>query len=308
MWFYIYLITTYNTAMKNKKEYIDLHIHSTSSDGAFSAYQLVHRAARLCVSTIAIADHDSLASIEEAMLEGSKLGVEVIPAVELSVQFKEWQDIHLLGYGIDYKNQQLKSRLDYFSIQRQRRNELILELVNKKLISEGKEEMSIGEVTAFVTDVMGRPHIARALIERRYAGSVEDAFRRYLKPCNVAKEYWQMHEAINEIKRCGGVAVLAHPTSISTNMDELFAFIGALLPLGLDGIEVYNNMAQLEEQEYLRRFAADHNLLMTAGSDFHGIEEGIEIGTGRAGIRFDSSLLAPLKKRLHLIKYQVLSL
>ena len=111
-----------------------------------------------------------------------------------------------------------------------------------------------------------------------------------------------MNEAIAEIHRIGGVAVLAHPTSISKDTDILGSVILALHASGLDGIEVYNNMGWPLEIEYLRRTAESYGLLMTAGSDFHGIEEGLEIGKGREGMRFDSALLAPLYERIQQIR------
>lgn len=291
---------TYNKKMNTKKNYIDLHIHSTFSDGVFPPHTLVEMAHNLGLSTIAIADHDSLGAIPEALIAGKFYGIEIIPAVELSVEYNQWQDIHLLGYGIDYTNVTFKEKLDTFRQQRELRNEHILELVNQLLTSEGHAAIQLTEVRAFAQDAIGRPHIARALLEHRYVLNIEDAFRRYLKPCNVSKIYWSINDAISSIKQLGGIAVLAHPTSISNDWTELQKIMSDLMKLGLDGIETFNNMAQLEEQEYLRRFAVNNHLLMTAGSDFHGIEEGQTIGKGRGGIRFDASLLTPLKERLQI--------
>jgi predicted metal-dependent phosphoesterase TrpH len=144
-------------------------------------------------------------------------------------------------------------------------------------------------------ETIGRPHIARALIGRGYVGSVEEAFRRYLIPCNVPKQYWPMDDAIATIRRLGGVAVLAHPTSISTLRLELRSIVTELAELGLDGVEVFNSMAQPEEMAVLQRIVGDLGLLATGGSDFHGIEQGQEMGRGRGGIRFEDALLVPLK-------------
>lgn len=281
---------------------IDLHIHSSFSDGALAPSELVALAEKLDVRVIAIADHDSVAGVEEASVVGAALGVEVIPAVELSVQFQDWQDVHLLGYGIDFRDKHFLHNLDGFRRRREGRNDEILGLVNDMLRAEGRSVLSRDSVLAFARDAIGRPHIARALLERGHVDSVEDAFRRYLVPCNVPKSYWPMEEAIAEIHRIGGVAVLAHPTSISKDSVVLGAVIANLHLSGLDGIEVYNNMGWPLEIEFLRRIALERGLLLTAGSDFHGIEEGLEIGRGREGIRFDSSLLAPLYERLHKIR------
>lgn len=283
---------------------IDLHIHSSFSDGAFTPAELVALAAQHDVAVIAIADHDSVAGVEEAVTAGSSAGVGVIPAVELSVQFEVWTDVHLLGYGIDVYDAQFLQSLDGFRQRREGRNDEILERVNCCLLEEGRSAISRESVLAFARDAIGRPHIARALMERGYVASVEDAFQRYLVPCNVPKSYWPMVEAIAGIHRVGGVAVLAHPTSVAKDQETLGAVIARLQELGLDGIEVYNNMGWPLEIEFLRRTAVERGLLMTAGSDFHGIEQGLEIGKGREGIRFDSALLAPLHERIQQLKVQ----
>ena len=277
---------------------IDLHIHSSFSDGAFTPSELVALAVKSDVCVIAIADHDSVAGVEEATVFGGAVGIEVLSAVELSVQFKVWQDVHLLGYGIDYRDEGFIQNLDSFRRHRDGRNDEILDRVNELLSAEGRIALDSDRVRSFARDSIGRPHIARALLEQGYADSVEDAFRRYLVPCNVPKFYWPIDEAIAEIHRIGGVAVLAHPTSITKDTSILATIIADLNAMGLDGVEVYNNMGWPLEIEFLRRTAVDSGLLMTAGSDFHGIEDGLEIGRGREGMRFDSALLAPLYERI----------
>ena len=281
---------------------IDLHIHSSFSDGAFTPTELVARAVTLDVRVIAIADHDSVAGVAEAAAAGGACGIDVLPAVELSVKFEEWEDVHLLGYGIDYSDPQFLKKLDGFRNHREGRNGEILQRVNDSLRAEGRDSLSCEKVLAFARGAIGRPHIARALLEQGYAYSMEDAFKRYLVPCNVPKFYWPIEEAIAEIHRIGGAAVLAHPTSISKELGTLGSLIAALQRSGLDGIEVYNNMGWPLEIEFLRRTAEDLGLLVTAGSDFHGIEEGLEIGRGREGMHFDSALLAPLYERMQQLR------
>ncbi len=290
------------------RQYIDLHLHSTCSDGAFSPAELVERAGKAGLTAIAIADHDSVTGISEAVTAGEMRGIEVIPAVELSVQFGGWQDIHLLGYGIDYADSGFLERLNGFRQRRERRNVEILERVNERLANEGRSGLELSQVLAYARDAIGRPHIARALIDRGYVKSVEDAFQRYLVPCNVPKAYWPIDDAIAGIRRVGGAAVLAHPTTISTDRQELRQAIRELADLGLDGVEAFNNLAQPDEMEFLRRLAGELGLLVTGGSDFHGIEEGLEMGKGRGGMRFSADLLAPLKKRLAERQDQLLSL
>ena len=292
----------------DNRSFIDLHIHSNCSDGAFSPTELVQRASSEGLIAVAIADHDSVAGVAEGVAAGLACGVEVIPAVELSVQFKTWQDVHLLGYGMEWSETGFLQKLNGFRERREHRNVEILERVNDMLGDEGRESVELSEVLAFARDAIGRPHIARALLERGYVSTVEDAFRRYLIPCNVPKCYWPMRDAIQEIKRLGGVSVLAHPTTVSTDRQELRDVIAELSETGLDGIEVFNNLAQQDEMEFLRRLADELGLLVTGGSDYHGIEEGVQMGKGRGGIRFSDTLLAPLRKRLSTRKNQLLSL
>jgi 3',5'-nucleoside bisphosphate phosphatase len=295
--------------MKNDNRYfVDLHIHSNYSDGAFSPEELVRRASGAELVAIAIADHDSVAGVSEGISAGTLSNIDVIPAVELSVQFKSWQDVHLLGYGMDVTDHTFLEKLNGFRERREHRNIDILERVNEMLAEDNSASIDLSEVLVFARDAIGRPHIARALLERGYVSSIEDAFRRYLVPCNVPKCYWPIDDAIKEIRRVGGIAVLAHPTTISTDRQELRDTIGELSEIGLDGIEVFNNMAHVDEMEFLRRVTLESGLLMTGGSDFHGIEEGLEMGRGRGGIRFSDTLLAPIRKRLSERQHQLLSL
>jgi len=275
--------------------YIDLHVHSSFSDGVLTPAELVGRAAEEGLNAIAIADHDSVAGVSEGIAAGAERGVEVIPAIELSVQFKAYKDVHLLGYGLDWADRDFLGRLNDLRERRESRSRDILAAVNERLACEGRADIGFEEVSTHARETIGRPHLARAMIGRGYVDSVEEAFRRYLVPCNVPKRYWPMDDALATIRRLGGVAVLAHPTSVSTMRTELRGIITELAGLGLDGIEVFNNMAQPEEMAVLQRIAGDLGLLVTGGSDFHGIEQGQEMGRGRGGIRFDGALLVPLK-------------
>ncbi|MEI6215158.1 MAG: PHP domain-containing protein [Desulfuromonadales bacterium] len=277
---------------------IDLHIHSCFSDGAFTPTDLVARAVQLGVGVIAIADHDSVAGVGEGIAAGRDHGIEVLSAVELSVQLDDYKDVHLLGYGIDSEDVAFRQRLNGFRNRREQRNDEILVRVNQALEGEGLLPLEQEEVRRFTRDVIGRPHIARALLERRYVRTVEEAFQRYLVPCNVPKTYWPIGDAIEEIHRIGGAAVLAHPTSVTRDLQELRSLIVRCLEFGLDGIEVFNNMAWPDEMEQLRRLAEELGLLATAGSDFHGLEDGQEIGCGRSGIRFGQHLMPPLIDRI----------
>lgn len=275
---------------------IDLHMHSTCSDGILPPELLVTAAQQAGLKTIALCDHDTVSGVETAILAGKEQGIEVIPGVELSVRFKGYSDVHLLGYWIDIHAPELTEQLDKFAFRRANRNREIIMSVNQMLQQEAKEQLSIYEVEALADGVMGRPHIARALLQRGYVNGMEDAFARYLVPCDVPKSYWPMEDALETIHRVGGIAVLAHPTSITRDQQLLKELISELKQLGLDGIEIYNSMAAEHETVFLQGLANHLNLIPTGGSDFHGIEEHDQIGKGRGGIRFSDALLPPLRK------------
>jgi predicted metal-dependent phosphoesterase TrpH len=135
------------------------------------------------------------------------------------------------------------------------------------------------------------------LLAHGYARTMQDAFEQYLIPCNVPKSYFPMAEAIAEIHRTGGVAVLAHPHAISDDRRTLEALVAELVPLGLDGIEAYNNLCDEEGMAHLHHLARQHGLLVTGGSDFHGGSDGIEIGKVRGSVTVPASLLPPLADR-----------
>lgn len=275
---------------------IDLHLHSNCSDGILTPEKLVLLAHQADLRTIALCDHDTVAGVESAVQAGLSHGVEVIPGVELSVCYKEFTDVHLLGYWINTDALQLKRRLNEFAARREMRNREIILLVNERLQQEGKELLTVTEVEALAGGVMGRPHIARALQLRGYVSGVEDAFSRYLVPCDVPKIYWPMEEALTTIQQIGGIAVLAHPTSMTRDKQLLGELISELRILGLDGIEVYNNMAAEHEITFLQGLAHRLKLIPTGGSDFHGISPDDCIGKGRGGMRFSDALLPPLRK------------
>ncbi len=276
---------------------IDLHLHSNCSDGVLSPSEVVKMAVQTGLQTIALCDHDSIAGISEAMQAAETMAVEVIPGVELSVCFAEFTDVHLLGYCFDLHATELRERLHEFAVRRSNRNREIVAAVNCKLIQQKRVPLDLAEVEQLANGVMGRPHIARALLQREYVSSMEEAFQRYLIPCDVPKTYWPMVDALATLKRIGGVAVLAHPTSITHDLGLLSKLIGQLQQAGLDGIEVYNSLATEYEMTVLQRLASSLGLLATGGSDYHGIEPNDQMGKGRGGIRFPDTLLPPLRRR-----------
>ncbi len=276
--------------------HIDLHLHSNFSDGMLSPSALVRAAREAGLTTIALSDHDTISGVTEAIAAGIPNHVKVIPAVELSVAFREFNDVHLLGYMIDINSQPLCGQLDAFAERRRTRNSQMVELVNRRLDEEGKKNLDLAEVTALAGGVIGRPHIARALMAHGHVSSMEEAFQQYLVPCNIPKQYWPMQDAIEAIRAAGGVAVLAHPTSITRDLRLLEDIITGLKSSGLDGIEVYNSMASEAEMMFLQKLARQLDLIVTGGSDFHGINPEDRIGFGRGGIRFSEAFIPPMEE------------
>ena len=277
------------------EKYVDLHIHSRYSDGLQPPSELVRMAAEKELRAIAIADHDSVEGIDEAMEAGERLGVEIIPAVELSVSYGGYRDVHLLGYLIDHHDPRFVAMLKEFRISRDDRGRAILDRINARLSWEKKGSIAYEEVLEIAGGAVGRPHIARVMIAKGFSRSIEDAFNRYLGPCNVPKLHLSVADAVEEVKRIGGVAVLAHPSSISDNRSTLKDIITALSELGLEGIEVYSNMCYKEDIIYFNNLARQLGLLVTGGSDYHGFDENEEIGIVRGGVRVPYDRLQKLK-------------
>lgn len=276
---------------------IDLHIHSDCSDGIYPPRQTVVLAAAAGVSAMALADHDTLNGIDKAMEEGALRGVTVIPAVELSVAYRDLDDIHLLGFHLDHHDPQLKEKLAYYRDERARRCVRMIERINRRLSARGRNPLLLDEVEVPEGGAVGRPHIARALMARGYARTMQDAFEQYLIPCNVPKQRFPLAEAIEEIHRTSGVAVLAHPHSITTDQRELAVLVAEMVSLGLDGLEVYNNLCDTDDIAFLTSLTQRHDLVITGGSDFHGGNDGIEIGKVRGSYTVPDTLLVPLAAR-----------
>jgi len=265
---------------------VDLHIHSTCSDGYFQPEELVRMAGDVGLAAISIADHDNVDGIAAAQQAGAELGLEVLAGVELSTQWYEYYDMHLLGYGFDPQDPYLNRELNEFQDFRSGRNRQIIERVNQKLAEEGRAPIDPDVVRQLAGGTIGRPHIAQALREVGYVGDNEEAFNRYLVPCNVPKRYFPVDEAIKLIQQSGGLAVLAHPPYITRERRLLEKLVAELVGLGLDGIEAYNNGSNMEDTDWLIKLARQHQLIITGGSDFHGDPgSNIEIGSGFRGLK-----------------------
>ena len=273
---------------------IDLHLHTTHSDGSLPPAEVLRLAQKAAVTTLAITDHDITSGIPEAMSVGRELGIEVIPGVEIS-SYDGRSELHILGYCLDWNDPVLNERLGSLRASRHRRNPLIID----RLRAAGLD-ITYEEVRAMAgTESVGRPHIAQVLMQKKYVSTAKEAFDRYLaegKAAYVARDLPAPAEAITWIREAKGVAVLAHPTWVKDGGAGLIACVTALKEAGLDGVEVhYSTHSKSQTSSYLE-LAQRLNLLVTGGSDFHGITKPeIEVGYGRGDLKVHPRLLEPLK-------------
>lgn len=283
--------------------YVDLHLHSTCSDGVHPPAEVVRMAARVGLAAVSLCDHDNIDGIDAAFAAGEEFGVEVLPGVELSVVWESLEDIHLLGYGFDHHHPELRQALQDFQQFREGRNEKIVARVNEKLGREGKPFIAFERVLELAGGTVGRPHIAMALQEKGNVRSAEEAFQQYLVPCNVPKRFFPAGEAIDLVRRAGGIAVLAHPPFISGDRADILRLLDALVPLGLAGVEAWNSGATNDEIDWTLTQARRRGLIVTGGSDYHGIEGGeIVIGGGRGNLRVPYSCIDEIRAAVEAVR------
>lgn len=275
--------------------YVDLHVHTSASDGVLTPSEIVRYAKSKGLQTIAITDHDTIEGLEEGLLEGEKIGFEVIPGIEISAEHSPGS-MHLLGYFLDIHHPLLRGKLDYLQKARAERNPKIIENLNRLGVRIDYAEV----VKASGGGQVGRPHFAQVLLEKGYVRSFQEAFERFLKkgaPAYVDKVRFKPKEAISFIREAGGVAVLAHPKTLGMNGSiALEKIVFELMGDGLKGIEVfYPEHSPLEVAQF-KVLAERYGLLLTGGTDYHGIEkEELDLGVGRGGMRLPYSLVEGLK-------------
>lgn len=267
-------------------DYVDLHLHSVYSDGVLTPSELVAEAAALGLRAIALADHDNVDGVGEALAAGERHGVEVVPGVELSVVWEEVEDLHLLGYGFDHADVTLNRELASFRAFRAGRSERVLANVNARLAAEGKTPLDFAAVRALAGGTLGRPHVGQALCAAGHVRDMEEAFSRYLVPCNEPKRYFPVDEAIALIHAAGGCTVLAHPPYTGVADSEFPALLDALAALGLDGVEAHCSGATNDAVDRYITLARRRDLIVTGGSDFHHpVKGGVTMGKGRGNLK-----------------------
>ncbi len=283
---------------------IDLHTHSTRSDGTLTPSELIRYAAQKGLAAIALTDHDTIDGIEEAVQAARELRSkdpdalvpEVIPGVELSTEYKG-KDIHIVGLFIDWQNREFADRLRGFADARIYRNRKMCSLLTENGCPVSYEDLE----AAFPDTVITRAHFAQYLLDRGMIASIDEAFRKLIGddcPCFVPREKITPHDAVRFLLRFGGVPILAHPLQYKMSDAELDTLAASLTELGLDGIEVYYSTHRQADTAYLCRVADKYGLLLSGGSDFHGTrKQNLDLGTGYGHLYVPDTILPPIRER-----------
>ncbi|GAB7053890.1 PHP domain-containing protein [Paenibacillus sp. YK5] len=275
--------------------YADLHTHTLASDGTGSPSDNVRLASEAGLSAVAVTDHDTVGGLAEAQEAGLKYGIAVIPGVEIST-VHNGQDIHVLGYWIDEKDSLFLSRLADLRQVRDRRNEMMVARLQELGISITMEDvLKSVQASKKEGDTIGRPHIADALVRLGAADSMADAFNRYLAKgaaAYVNPPRITPFEAVRWIMEAGGAAVLAHPGLYG--QDDL---IPQLAQAGMIGLEAYHSDHSPEQEEHYAALAQEHDLLITAGSDYHGERGGVVFHAPIGARRIDADVVDRLFER-----------
>ncbi|MGN0631042.1 MAG: PHP domain-containing protein [Ruminococcus sp.] len=257
---------------------IDLHMHSTCSDGQDKPEKLVELAASAGIKVMALTDHDTINGLERAKNAAEKQGLDFIPGIEIGSQ--GGRELHILGYGIDPRDKSLRDFYEGNRVHRLARRDRFIEMLNKAGVPITLEKIcSVNDGKS-----TGRPHIARTLVEMGYADSVDDAFVKYLQ----TPEFYSMErpkprsaDSINMIRNAGGTAVLAHPYTLRLDDKAFRELLERLISEGLRGIECYYSRHTMEQTAYYRSIAEEYGLIYTCGSDYHGPDVKPDIMPGR---------------------------
>lgn len=273
---------------------VDLHVHSTASDGSFTPTEVVNAANEAGLTAIALTDHDTVSGIKEALEASDSLDLEVIPGVELSCIYKE-KEIHILGLFINHTDPDLLDFLTAAEKKRNGRNEKMLEAFQADGFDITLEDLLDGNPDTVVT----RAHFARALLKKGYVSSPDQAFKKYLNPDCLyyrKREMITPEESIRAIRNAGGFPVLAHPCQYKFGWKETEELILYLKSLGMHGLECYHSSNNQHESGKLCSIALKHDLAITGGSDFHGAAKpDIKLGVGRGGLRVPAYYLDTIK-------------
>lgn len=285
---------------------VDLHVHSTCSDGSFTPKELVEYALTHNISAFALTDHDTVDGLDEAIFCAKELSgkvceknpdgntVEVVPGIEFSTEY-EGKDIHIVGLFIDYQSETFRKQIADFVHSRDIRNEKMCALLQEHGIEIDYEEL-LGK---FPDSVITRAHYGRYLLEKGYVNSISEAFDRYLgdhAPCFVPREKVTPIQAVSLIRAVGGVPVLAHPILYRMSDLRLETLVAKLKDVGLRAIEALYAGYSPAETRKMHGLAKKYDLLISGGSDFHGTNKpGLFFGTGYGKLYIHEDILEKLR-------------
>lgn len=261
----------------------DFHVHTTYSDGTYSPADVIKLAIEKGLDGLAITDHDTIDGLKEALTSKQVNNFEIIPGIELSCTYEE-EEVHILGYLFDVNNKELLAMSDKLKLQRKNRIYEISKKLSKLNIKIPVEDLLKENKYGSI----GRPHIARKLVELNYCESIQKAFDLYLKkgcPGYVPRYKLEVSDAINLINNAGGFSVLAHP-GLLQNKD----IVKLVVEKGIDGIEVFHPKNGPKESRKFKKITINNNIIYTAGSDFHGSRENLPIDMGSYYIETDLTM------------------
>lgn len=275
---------------------IDLHMHSTFSDGSLTPEELLKEAATLGLSAIALTDHDTTGGLSRFVKAADGGSVRAITGVEISADFKPGT-MHMLGYFIEPENAEFEARLRWIREGREMRNAEILEKLQKLGMKIAWDEVKAhaGE------DVVGRPHFAQVMLEKKYVANKDEAFDRFLgkgKPAYAERRRLSALDSVAMIVAAGGVPVIAHPFTLGISDAELRTLLGELHEAGLQGVEVYYSEHAAPMVDKYGKLAGELGLVATGGSDFHGaMAPGIRMGRGFGNLQVPDDVVPALEAR-----------
>ena len=277
---------------------VDLHAHTTASDGSYTPTELVRYAKKMGLSAIAITDHDTVAGVEEASIEGRKLGIRVIPGAELSTRMDDC-DVHMTSLFINCKNKQLIKRLDDMAASRQERNYKMVDKLHEAGFQIDRSDLdALGE-----GKILARGHIAQILIARGYATELKEALRKYLSkgtPGYVQKEVLSPEECIQLVHDAGGLIFVAHLHQIDPQDPEHCKDVARrLIRMGADGLETQYCEFDDEWREATEQIAQECGCLRSGGSDFHGtMKKGLDLACGYGNLQVPYAFLEAMDAEL----------
>lgn len=275
---------------------VDLHTHTTESDGSFTPEDLILEAKHVGLSAIAITDHDSISGIKKAAPVALEQEIELIPGVELSTDYNG-KEIHVVGLFVDIENEYFLSKIKEFKENRDNRNAIMVENLQKEGFAITMEELLAENPDCVIT----RANIARFLYEHGMIPSIQTAFEKYIGDnckCYVNRFKITPMDGVRLIKEAGGTAILAHPLLYHMSDVTLQKMVNEMKDAGLDGIEAIYCTYSPSEERQMKRFAMDNQLLISGGSDFHGTTKpNLNLGTGYGKLYIPYEVLEEMKKQ-----------